>query len=224
VTHVTPRQLLGFVAGLLLIAALGCGSEAPTQPAPLTDCTTLGIVSVSSLSVGEGATLRAYQEGCRPMFLPLPRESVVWQSLDPSTATVAGDVVTGLAPGPAVIQATYGLMTQQTLVVVGGDDVPPGSAVPVRVRMYGAPVMVESQQARFGVFAEFADGTVSSVSSSAVWTSSRPAIAGFPTATGSGWQHLDTRPVDAYAVGTTRLTATYRGLTTSVTVDVQRRP
>ena len=158
------------------------------------------------------------------MFLPLPRESVVWQSLDPSIATVAGDMVTGVAPGPAVIQVTYGLMTQQTLSIVGGADVPPGSTVPLRLRMYGAPVMIESQQAKFGVFAEFADGTVSSVTSLAVWSSSRQAIAGFPAATGTEWRPADTRPVDAYAAGSTRLTATYRGLTASLTVDVQQRP
>ena len=203
---------------IALAAATGCrDSPTPTQPEPLTDCVIFGVTAVSSLAVGETAILGGYQESCRPMFLPLPPESIAWESLDPAIASVSAGVVTGIAPGPAVIQAAYGSMSQQVLIVVGRTPASPPATPPLRLRMYGAPAMRTQQRGRFGVFAEFGDGTVSPVSSLSTWTSSNSTVAGF-----SGVGSEATRPVDAFEAGSTRLSATYRGLTATMTVEVRQ--
>jgi hypothetical protein len=183
-----------------MIGLESCGFEAP-----------------ASFAVGGTAALGAYQESCRPMFLPLSPDVIVWTSLDPGTAAVSGSTLRGLAAGAAVLQAAYGGMHQQALIVVGGSAAPPGASTPLRLRMYVAPVMRVGQRAQFGVFAEFGDGTVSQVSAAAAWTAANPAIAGF-----AGPGSDASRPVDAFAAGAARLTATYRGLSATMTIDVRQ--
>jgi hypothetical protein len=73
-----------------------------------------------------------------------------------------------------------------------------------------------AQRGRFGVFAVFDNGSVTRVSSSAVWTSTRPSGAGFSGLTGD----VPDRAVDAFSAGSTRIIATYQGLTATMTVEV----
>jgi hypothetical protein len=200
-----------------LSVSAGCqDSGTPTQPAPLTDCAIFGVTGASSVPVGGTGALSGFLEFCRPNYLPLSADSIVWESLDPAIASVNLGVVTGIAPGPAVIQARYGGMSQQVLVLVEGTSGQPGSSSPIRLRMYGSPIMKVLQRGLFGVFAVFDNGTISRVSPSAVWTSSRPYVAGL-SGVGGG---LADRTVDAFSAGSTRLTATYQGLTATMTVEV----
>jgi hypothetical protein len=147
------------------------------------------------------------------MFLPLASDLITWVSLDPSIASVDGGIVRGIAPGAAVIQGTYGRMSQQVMVMIEGTP-PPGSSAPIRVRMFGCPTMTVLQRGAFGVFASFENGAVSRVA--AVWGSSRPAVAGFVTAS-AGDQD---RALDAFSAGTTRIVAQYQRLTATMTVEV----
>jgi hypothetical protein len=211
----------GFVqralAGIALVVLAGChDSRTPVQPAPLTDCAIFDIGGSSSVAVGGTSTLGGFLEFCRPNYLPLSPESITWESLDPANASVNRGVVSGIAAGPAVIQGTYGGMSQQVLVMVQGASPPPESPSPTRLRMYGSPTMKVLQRGRFGVFAVLQNGSVTRVSSSAVWTSSRPSVAGFSGLTGD----VPDRAVDAFSGGSTRIMATYQGLTATMTVEV----
>jgi len=151
------------------------------------------------------------------MFLPLAPNQIVWESLDPAIASVTLGVVSGLAPGVAVIQGTYGNMSQQVVVAVGPMPDPPPSARVVRLRIYGAPAMRVSQRAGFGVLPVFDNGTTGRASVSAVWTSSKPSIAGL-----SPQPALSGVNIDAFSVGSAALTASYQGLTATMTVSVQQ--
>jgi hypothetical protein len=207
------------VAALLVIAVtLACGrSFSPEQPAPLTDCTILGVVVPSNLEVGETRRLSAYLEHCRPMYLPLDPSQVSWQSLDPAVASVSGDNLTAAARGPAIIQGTYGRMTQQALVIAGTNPLQTAPSSPVRFRIYGSPSMSVYQRAVFGGFAVMADGTVIRVSS-ASWQSSNPAAAGLAGQDGGSAE----RAVDAFSAGATTISATYQGSASALSVQVHQ--
>jgi hypothetical protein len=62
---------------LVTTAALACdGSSNPERPAPLKDCTILGLVVPANVEVGETRPLAACLEHCRPMYLPLDPDKV----------------------------------------------------------------------------------------------------------------------------------------------------
>ena len=210
------RAFLGTLAVLATALTFACGGP-PTQPAPLTDCTMLGVIVPSNLEVGETRRLSAFLEHCRPMYLPLDPGSVTWLSLDPAVASVSGDVITGTAQGAAILQGTFGHMTQQALVMVGATLVAPGPGVPARIRVYGCPSMTVNQRGAFGALAIMPDGTMSRVSSFVTWQSSNPRVAGasdIPAGT--------ERTMDAFSEGSARITATYLGLSNALSVQVQQ--
>jgi hypothetical protein len=195
-------------------AALAC-HKAPLQPDPLTECIILGVIVPPALERGETRRLSAFLEHCRPMYLPLDPGTVSWQSLDPGVASISGDVLTGVARGAAVIQGTYGNMTQQALVTVDLAAPQPGAA-PARLRAYGCPSMSVSQRGAFGVFAVMSDGTIANVSSAATWRSSNPPVAGLTGVTGAAAD----RAIDAFIGGAATVTAVYQGLSATVSVQV----
>jgi len=201
---------------LVLILALAC-DDTPTQPEPLTDCAILGVIVPRTLDIGQTVRLSAFLEHCRPMYLALDPAVVPWQSLDPAVASVNADTLTGVARGPAVVQATYGNMTQQALVIVGGNLPQPGPAIQMRLRIYGAPVMSVQQRATFGAFAVLADGTVARVSSAATWQSSSATVAALSGVTGDGAD----RAVDALRAGAASITASYQGLSAEMSSEVR---
>jgi hypothetical protein len=202
-------------AALALSVTLACGkSGAPVQPEPLTDCTILGLVVPRTLDVGETRRFSAFLEHCRPMYFPLGPDQVTWKSLDSGLASVSGDTVTAIAPGAAIVQCTFGEMTQQAVVVVQGTPRPsPPASV---LRMYGSPVMAVSQRAEFGAFVIGTDGAVTYVSSSAVWASSNPPVA----APAGLWGDIPGRAIDAFSQGRTRVTASYQGMAAAMSVQV----
>ena len=130
------------VAGIALSVLAGCqDSRTPAQAAPLTDCAIFDLGGVSSVTVGGTGTLSGFLEFCRPNYLPLSPGVDRRKSLDPAIASVNLGVVNGISAGPAVIQGTYGRMSQQVLVMVQGASGPPASPSPIRLRMYGSPAM-----------------------------------------------------------------------------------
>jgi hypothetical protein len=201
---------------LASILALACDDN-PAQPEPLTDCSILGVIVPRTLDVGQTVRLSAFLEHCRPMFLPLDPAMVAWHSLDPAVATVNADSITGVARGPAVVQGTYGNMTQQALVIVGGNLPQPGTPGQMRLRIYGAPDMSLQQRAAFGAFAVLGDGTVARVSSAATWQSSSPSVAALSGVTGDGAD----RAVDALRAGAARITASYQGSLAEMLIEVR---
>jgi hypothetical protein len=202
-------------AALAVGVTLACGkSDTPVQPEPLTDCTILGVVAPRTLEVGETRRLSAFLEHCRPMYFPLASDQVAWKSLDSGLASVSGDTLTAIAPGAAIVQCTFGEMTQQSVVVVQGTT-PQRPPAPV-MRMYGSPVMAVYQRAEFGVFVIGTNGTVTHVSSSAAWASSDPAVA----APAGLWGNIPGRAIDAFSQGRTRVAASYQGMAAAMSVQV----
>jgi hypothetical protein len=209
------RCLAALITAVALILPAAC-ARTPSQPEPLTDCTILGAVVPAVLQVGETGRMSAYLEHCRPMYLPLSPEQVGWQSLDPSVASVSADTITALARGTAVVQVTYGRMTQQALVVVSTSGSQPLPPVPARFRIYGCPEMSVLQRCAFGAISVATDGTVSRVSSSATWSSSDPSVAGI-----SGPANAD-QGVDGFRAGTARISALYQGVAATLGVQVHQ--
>jgi hypothetical protein len=205
------------VLSLALTPACG-SSESPTQPPPLTtECVFLVLGTPSTLDVGETRRMGAGIELCYPNYLPLSPDQVVWHSVDPSVASVSGDMVTGVVPGPAVVQCTYGNITQQALVIVGSNLPQSGPSRAVRLRIFGSPTMGLRQRASFGAFITAADGTVSRVSAAAVWNSTEPAVAGLlPASSG-----VSDRAVEAYRTGSASIRAVYQGMTATMAVEVR---
>jgi hypothetical protein len=174
------------------------------------DCVILGLVVPDRLQVGQTAAVGAYQESCRPMFLPLDPNQLTWSSLDPTIAAVSASGVIGLAPGVAVVQGTYGSMSAQALLSVG--DPQPGPATPLRLRLIGSPAMRAGQRARFGAFVEFANGTAGNVTSAAAWRSSDSSVALI------GERSAEANFVYALKAGSSTMTITYQGMTAVMTV------
>ena len=115
-----------------------------------------------------------------------------------------------------MVQGAYGNMTQQALVIVGGNLPQPGP-VQMRLRIYGAPIMSVQQRAAFGAFAVLADGTVARVSAAATWQSSSPSVAALSGVTGDGAD----RAVDALRAGAARITASYQGSSAEMMIEVR---
>jgi hypothetical protein len=197
-----------------VIAVFSC-DKAPLQPEPLTDCIILGVIVPPTLEAGESRKISAFLEHCRPMYLPLDPSSVSWQSLDSGVASINGNTITAVTRGAAVIQGTYGNMTQQAVVSVGLPASPSG-IVPTRLRVYGCPSMSVSQRGAFGAFAVMPDGTIANVSSAATWRSSDPSVVGVSGVTGA----VADRALDAFTGGAATVTATYQGLSATVPVQV----
>ena len=200
-------------AALALGVTVACDkSSAPAQPGPLTDCAILGVMVPRTLDVGETRRLSAFLEHCRPMYFPLAPDQVTWTTLDSGLVSISGDMLKANAPGAAIVQGTFGAMTQQAVVVVSGT---PLERPPV-LRMYGSPAMAVYQRAEFGAFVVGTNGTVTHVSSSAAWTSSAPGVA----AAAASWGEIPGRAIDAFTAGRTTIAARYQGMIATMPVEV----
>ena len=199
-------------AALALGVTLACDrSGAPVQPEPLTDCTILGVTVPRTVEVGETRKLSAFLEHCRPMYSPLA--SVAWKSLDSGLASVSGDTLTAIAPGAAIVQCTFGRITQQSVVVVQGASQQPGAPA---LRMYGCRSWPSTSARSLGAFVIGTNGTVTHVSSSAVWGIVGP---GRRSARGIVVQYLP-GGTDVFSQGRTRVTASYQGMAAAMSVQV----
>lgn len=206
------------VASCLIIASttLGCSATSPDAidppPAALEDCHWLGISGPDALASSERVTLSVFRQFCRPNFLPLTNDQVSWRSVDAAVATVSNGVVSAVAPGAAVIEATFGVITQQKLIVITGATSP--SSGSTRLRIVGAPSMTVTQRGFFVAFVEMADRSIRVVP--AQWQSSD---AGTLSLLAAG---VEQRQFDALRSGSARVTANAEGLT--ATFDVVIRP
>jgi hypothetical protein len=193
------------------------------QPPPLTECTYLGVGHPLQLTVGESRALGPFLEHCRPMFFPLPLESVTYRSLNPERMRVEQGRIRAVASGPAVIEVSHGRMSQQGLVVgiVGAGPDPSPSSSLVSFEIYGAPTMAVNQRGMFAAYATFEDSTTRYVTFDAEWASSHPGIVGIVPFDGAQPPAAHQRPADAFIAGTTTISATYRSRRASMIVTVQ---
>jgi hypothetical protein len=104
----------------LLLLCVGCGGGNTAAPPLTTGPNTLASVqinaSTNTIAVGQTTTITA--TGLDASGGTIAGSSATWQSSAPAIATVASGLVTGIAPGSAVITATVGSKSAQTTIVV----------------------------------------------------------------------------------------------------------
>jgi hypothetical protein len=216
----TGMARLRWLGLVLAVAACRDGAiAAPSNvvtPPPLAECHWLGVVAPQTLPVGQAAVVSAFREFCRPNFFPLTNDQVVWSSVTPAIASVANGIVTAHASGAAVVGVAYGQITQQVLIVVGGQPIsPPATAQGLTI--YGSPSMSVGQRGSFGAYVVTTDGAVAPVTSVASWRSSNPQVLGESGIAGA----FRDRTFDAHAAGGAAVTVTYGGATATMAVEVR---
>jgi hypothetical protein len=157
---------------MLIAGAVGCGA-APTAPAAQTTTTeALHLVGVNvqgaaSLGLGESSRYRLWGS-----YSPSGIEEVIpeWTSLTPTLLTIDKGVATGLAPGTAKIQATYGaFVATKDVQVLTTPPTPPAN---LAIDGFCASLYIIGQSCALGFKNENAD-----FAEFAVWESSNPLVA-----------------------------------------------
>lgn len=117
---------------LALVSGCGGGTSSPAPTSPSTPVTTTLVVTgwTQPLNVGEQATLSATavsSDGSSRIVTDV----AVWESSNPTVATVNKGLVTGMAPGVAGILATFdGKQGNQGISVAEPTPVPPPPSPP----------------------------------------------------------------------------------------------
>ena len=165
----------------------------------------------SSIDVGKTTTATAtfitYADGVQSSSKDVT-SSATWSSGTSAVASVSGGTVTGKASGTSVIKATYNGYTGSATVTV--NDV---LTYGLELSMTSASISVGNTKAIAANYITFTNGTRTSsktVTSSASWSSSNPAVASV-----SGGS------VTAKATGSATITATYNGYSATATVTVE---
>jgi hypothetical protein len=135
--------------------------------------------------------------------------SVTWRTEQPAIARIAGNVLTGVAPGDTTITASFQDKLSSTHVfvtdaVVQSIDVTPAT-----------PAVVVGLTQQFTATGHFTDATTKDLTASVVWASSMPGLAMISNAAGSQGLAIGVAP------GMTTISATSGGVTgmTTLTVD-----
>lgn len=189
-------------------------SNGPFQPTLATYPATwaLSVLTLKSLavtpptaSVNKGSTVQISATGTySDNSTQDATASANWTSSNPSLATVAAGLVTGVAGGgPVTITASIGSLTGSSTLTVS-----PVSLQSIAVTPANSGVYVGST-AQFTATGTFSDATTAAIPS-AVWTSSKPNVA---TINAAGI-------ANGVAAGTTTITATVNGITNSTTFTV----
>lgn len=211
-----------FRAGIHLLAAViavGCGSQTnPTAPAgPSPPAGPPGGSSVLSITVSPNpATLFAGVTGAFTAAVQLSSGQtsstypVQWTSSNTAVATInpTTGMLTGIAPGTAVIQASAnGVAGSANLTV---------SAGPSRIQVFPANVSVPlgNPLQNFTAYGVFPDGSVRDLTTMASWSSSNPAAV---VSSGLGSAHTA-------GIGTANMQASLGPVTGSATVNVTPVP
>lgn len=168
-------------------------------------------LSDSSIDVGKTTTATAsyitYADGVQTSSKNVT-SSATWTSGTTQIATVSGGTVTGVKSGSAEIKATYNGYTGSAAVTV--NDV---LTYGLELSVTSATISVGNTKTIAANYITFTNGTRTSsktVTSSASWSSSNPAVASV-----SGGS------VTAKANGSATITATYNGYSATATVTVE---
>lgn len=204
--------VIALAAGTATISATAGGKTASatvtvTAPAqPAVTSVTLSPSLKSYVAVGLKLTFSATVASASPP--PTNGWTIIWTSSDPTIATVAGGVVTAIAPGAVTISATSGGKTGSTPLEV----LPQPGAIDLHLDPPGDFSLQLGDKTTLNVQMTLV-GTLPPGGLATAWTSSNPAIATVAT---SGAQGL----VTAVSLGTTTVTVTAYGKTASVVVTV----
>lgn len=132
--------------------------------------------------------------------------STNWSSNAPATASVAGGLITGVAPGTATIAANYqGRNATGSILVTSGGPAPDVQSLAIT----GNTSIPVGETSQLQAIATLSNGTTLPVTTSAVWTSSNPGSA--PVVAGL---------VSGRTVGQAQITAAYGGQAANALVNV----
>ena len=186
------------------------GGPPPPPPPPPPVLVSVAVVPPAvTLQVGETQVLTAIANFSDNSVLDVS-VTAVWASSNPSIASVAQGLVTGVAPGSADITATYSGLTGFTTATVASAPPPPPPVLTGVVVTPQSATLVVGQSQQFLANAIYSDGSAPDVTASAEWQVEQPAIASVAAGL-----------VTALAPGTTGVRARFGGLfdTSSVTVS-----
>jgi len=135
--------------------------------------------------------------------------SVTWSSSIGSVATVSvSGLATSVATGATVISATMGTITGKTLLTVTPATLSSIVVTPVN------PAIAKGTTEQFVATGTYSDGTMQTITSTAVWTSATPTVATISNSPGT--EGLAT----SVAQGTSIITATLSGKSGATTLTV----
>jgi uncharacterized protein YjdB len=179
-------------------AALLSGISLPTSTQNVPKGLTLPVIATGTYSDGSIADLTS---------------SVTWSSSNTSVATVSGlagtaGLVKGVAVGDATITASYNGKTATASVHVSSALL---SAITLPTITQVVPRGLTLPVIATGVYS---DGSVADLTSTVTWTSNAPSVASVSSLVGSAGL------VTGVSVGSTTLTASYDGQSSTVTVQV----
>lgn len=183
-------------------AARDAQSDAPIIPSG----TLLGLdASPSPVVIAVGETLQLVLTARFDTGAELDiADRATWVSGDPLVASAAAGKVSGLAPGRLIVDATWGGITVRIPVEIRAEKA---------IRLDVSPAVVSigvRTAASLQALAVFANGAVTDVSSSAIWSSEFSAIATVDP----------TGQILGVAAGATAVRATFDGLTGTASVKV----
>jgi hypothetical protein len=180
-----------------------------------------GPTTVTSVSITGGTTLGVATQLSLTALALLSSGTTIdvtslatWTSTAPLVASVSGGTVTGLLPGSATIQATYGGVAGQVGVTVSVVAPPPPPPITVTsVNVTGTLNLTVGGGVQLTATATRSDGSVIDVTGSASWSSGNSLLASV-----SGGS------VTGLLAGATSITATYQGVSGSVNISIAPLP
>lgn len=207
------RSRLPLAAAVLCASACTNSTPTPSSTTPTTSTTTttpapsttfspsISFTGGDVLVVGESRQLTAFEKSSATAAQDITA-SATWQSSNSSVATVSGGLVIALATGSTVVTASDQTATGSLVVSVVTSTVK-------SLLIVGPTTMVTGQSTALTAAVTTTAGR-QVVTSGVVWQSSKPAVA---TVAGDG-------TLTAVASGTTTVSATYQGVTGTLTVTV----
>lgn len=143
--------------------------------------------------------------------------SAKWNSRNPGIVTVSETgLITAVEDGLTVIEASYGGLRREIPVRVTGEIIPPETPTVTELVYQPKRVLLTAfgEQALIQLTAVWSDGTSSDIVSEASWRSLDTKVA---TVRSNG-------VIEAAGEGSTKVEASYKGLTVSILVDVVLNP
>jgi hypothetical protein len=196
----------------LVVVAGGAASAAqPRNAGPFRMAVFFNNAPITSTSIGQGnnKSVEASEMFFRAWGYPVPGRDVtrqaIWTSLDPTIATVANGVISGVNPGSTTITATHGSRQASVTVTV---TAPPALVSIAVTPQY--PSVAEGGSVQFTATGTYADSSTRDLTNTATWGSSVIAVA---TISNTGL-------ASALANGTTTISATQTSISGSTVLSV----
>lgn len=187
------------LTGSGVVSVVASDAEPPTV-------LSLAIEGADAVRVGQSIPLQAVvqmSDGSTQTVTALAS----WTSDAPSTATVSGGTVTGVAVGEAPIRASYGGQTATRVVTVSATT--PETPVVVTIAVSGNTAIQVGQHTQLHATASFSNGTTENITMSAAWSSSATNVA-----------TISNGLVAGVGVGNAPIQATFQGRVGATTVTV----